>query len=292
MSSPWQKPGLLDEMGASELWSALLGVVERRAAERTPAQLLAQYERDRFVQPANVDQRTQVAIDGHMLAAAAAFEAIELAPVAPLGTCSVVGLASQNKVLSALRGTEVVSDTTNVMALECARRLRADPAAHVRLATSQRVVRAQQVPKLPGYTQHFRLFTLASAARERKDHAFVVEALAEHIRTLLAVLDRLEAHGYAFPERVLHLRATPARAGLADRIAAAVPLAALREPLDHAYYHGLRYLIGVRGPDGSEIPLIDGGAFDWLAKLTSNRRLVFVASGMGAGLVPLLFRRT
>jgi hypothetical protein len=38
------------------------------------------------------------------------------------------------------------------------------------------------------------------------------------------------------------------------------------------------------------IPLIDGGAFDWVAKLASNRRLVFVASGMGAQLLPLLFR--
>ena len=59
-----------------------------------------------------------------MLAAAEQFEAVELSPLAPLGVCSVVGLASQNKIVSALRGTEVVSDPTNVLALECARRLR------------------------------------------------------------------------------------------------------------------------------------------------------------------------
>ena len=35
--------------------------------------------------------------------------------------------------------------------------------------------------------------------------------------------------------------------------------------------------------------LIDGGAFDWLRKLTSNRRLAFVASGMGSQLAAYLF---
>jgi hypothetical protein len=46
----------------------------------------------------------------------------------------------------------------------------------------------------------------------------------------------------------------------------------------------------VRGPEGSDLFLIDGGAFDWLRKLTSNRRLTFVASGMGAQLLAYLCR--
>jgi hypothetical protein len=36
----------------------------------------------------------------------------------------------------------------------------------------------------------------------------------------------------------------------------------------------------------------DGGAFDWLAKLTSNRRLVFTASALGSQLAAYLFRAT
>jgi hypothetical protein len=40
---------------------------------------------------------------------------------------------------------------------------------------------------------------------------------------------------------------------------------------------------------GRAVPIGDGGTFDWLAKLTSNRRAVFVASGLGAQLVPLAF---
>jgi hypothetical protein len=46
---------------------------------------------------------------------------------------------------------------------------------------------------------------------------------------------------------------------------------------------------GARGPEGNDVLLIDGGPFDWLHELTSNRRLAFVASGMGAQLVAYLF---
>src|SRR6185369_14541064 len=148
----------------------LLGVLEERARQRTPASLRQQWERDRFVQPCYVDQRTLNELDGHLLAAAAAFEAVELSPLAPLGVASAVALASQNKIVSTVRGTEVVSDPTNVLALECAKRLRTDPKAHVRLATSHRCVRAQPFPKLPGYAAHFRLFCMVSAGRERESH--------------------------------------------------------------------------------------------------------------------------
>ena len=46
----------------------------------------------------------------------------------------------------------------------------------------------------------------------------------------------------------------------------------------------------MRSPAGDDIPLIDGGAFDWLGKLTANRKLVFVASGMGSQLAAMVFR--
>src|SRR4030095_6957200 len=118
-------------------------------------------------------------------------EAIELSPVAPLGVCAIMGHASQNKVLSALRGTELVSDPTNVMALECAHRLRKDAAAIVRLATSHRCVRAQPIPERRGLTSNFRIFCLASAGLERQNHAFVVDAMAEQMKTMLHALDHL-----------------------------------------------------------------------------------------------------
>jgi hypothetical protein len=282
---------LATTLAPSRLWSLLLDIVERRAHDRTPATLRHQYARDRFVVPAYIDQRTVHELDGHLLAAASEFEAIELSPVAPLGVCSVLGLASQNKVLAAFRGTEVVSDPTNVMALECARRLRDDASATVRLATSHRCVRAQEVPRRPGFAAHFRIFCLVTAGAERQAHGFTVDAMSEHVMTMLACLDRLEEHGYVFADRQVTLFAVEDKAEIADRIAAGISGAPVtRAVLEHRYYGGLRFQIGARAVDGDNVPLIDGGVFDWVGKLAANSRFVYVASGMGSQLAALRYR--
>ena len=76
-------PGTYDALTvlpASRLWSLLLEVAESRVAARRAGELAEQWDRDRFVQPSPVDQRTLVTVDQHLLAAAAAFESIELSP--------------------------------------------------------------------------------------------------------------------------------------------------------------------------------------------------------------------
>jgi hypothetical protein len=280
---------LASQIPGSELQSLLLEVMRRRATARTPHDVLAQYRRDRFVRPAAVDQRISVELDMHLLAAAEGFEAIELSPVTPLGTSSTMGPTDQHKVLSALRATEVVSDPTNVLALECAERLRATPNTPVHFATSQRVIRAQAVPNKPGFAAHFRIFCLASAGRESKDHAFAVETLTRHITTMLRTLDRLEQHGYRFGARRIDVLATAERGALADRVTAAV--GGTRKLLAHPYYNGgVRYMLWVTHASGEEMPIIDGGLFDWVAKLTTNQRNVYVTTGMGAQLAAFAFR--
>lgn len=275
---------LADGLTGSEFQSLLLEVMHARALARSAKDLVAQYGRDPFCVPASVDLRAMLAIDSHLLAAAERFEAVELSPVAPMGTCSVVGPTHQNRVLSALRATEVVSDPTNVLALECALRLRARPEVDLHLATSQRVVRAQPVPRQPGYAQHFRLFVLGSAGIERKDLAFTTETVALHVRTILASLTRLEQHGYALGRRRVEILASPERQRIGDDLADL--LDADLQPLEHPYYSGgLRYRIWVTTPGGDELPLADGGTFDWLRQLSSNRRAVFVGSGLGSQLI-------
>lgn len=278
-------------LAASELWSLLLDVVEQRAAQRSAAEVLQQWERDRFVCPASIDQRTLNRLDGHLLAAASAFEALELSPLAPLGSCSAIALASQNKTVSTIRGTEVVSDPTNLLALESARRLRGNAAQTIKLATNHRCVRAQPVPNHAGYAAHFRLFCMATAGHERKDRGLLVESLSEHMQTHLSALNRLEQHGYGFPDRIVKILATPELRALGERIASnlgGTPV--VFETLTHDYYDGLRFMISARCPSGEHMPLIDGGSFDWLRKLNSNNKLVFVASGLGSQLAAYLYR--
>ena len=297
MAPTWTTPHLAElerlssELSGTELQSLLLEVMRRRAQARTTSEVLSQYEQDLFCAPGLVDQRTSTALDGHLLAAADAFEAIELAPIAPLGTCSTVALTDQHRVLSALRRMEVVSDPTNVMALECARRLRARPDVPVHLTTCQRVLRTQPVPDLPAHSQHFRIFALASGGREAQEHAFTVQTLLLHIRSMLCALERLEQHGYSFGAQHVALLCTPERQQVAERVGRELQMDVRLGPLEHAYYSGgVRYQIWVTPPTEAEaLPLIDGGSFDWLTKLAHNRRLVFIASGAGAQLIPLRF---
>jgi hypothetical protein len=289
-SSSFEK--LATGLAGSELHSVLLEVMQRRAGARSPADVLAQYRRDAFCAPAVVDLRTLLAIDSELLAASSEFEALDLSPVAPLGACSTVAVTDQNRVLSALRMTEIVSDPTNVLALECALRLRARPLAAAHLATSQRVIRAQPVPKELGYSRHFRIYVLASGGPETEDHGFTVETVVLHVRTMLAALERLERHGYAFGKRRVEILASAERKQVADRIGESFADIATRKELEHAYYSGgLRFQIWVTARDGSEVPLIDGGTFDWLAKLASNRRAVYVATGAGSQLIAVRFRK-
>ena len=153
-------------------------------------------------------------------------------------------------------------------------------------------MRAQPYPNVPGFAAHFRLFSLATAGHELKDHGLLVQALSEHIATHLAGLARLEQHGYDFPHCQVRVLASPAREALGRRVAAGVSdVPVLTETLDHDYYHGLRFMIDAVGPSGERVPLIDGGAFDWLGKLLSNRKIIYVASALGSQIAAYLFSR-
>jgi hypothetical protein len=295
----WARGGLDDatferlahELTGAELQSALLPVLRERARGRSPAQVLEQFARDGFCRPGSVDLRESMAVDAQLLAAAADFEAIELSPLAPLATTSVFGRSDQNRVVSALRGTEVVSDPTNVLALHSALQLRVAPDRSFHYATSQRVVRAQPVPKRPGHSQHFRLFVLASAGVEQREHGFSSSALGKQIRALLDGLSRLESLGYGFGERRVELLTTPKHERLALRLREELDVAVSIGTLEHGYYSGgFRFRLWATPPSGVELPIADGGSFDWLARLTSNRRAVFIASGLGVQLIPLAFR--
>lgn len=282
---------LSEGLAGSELQSVLLHVMQRRASARQPSEILAQYQRDPFCTPAPVDLRTSISIDTHLLAAAEGFEALELSPVAPLGSCAAVALTNQNRVLSTLRMTEVVSDPTNVLALECARRIRARPGKSVHLASSQRILRTQRVPVVPGYSPHFRIFVLASGGQETKDHGFTSQTVVRHVRTFLTALDQLERHGYTFGVRRVDVLATPERLEIAERIATTLGGGATCRPLEHPYYSGgIRYQIWATAPDGDVLPLGDGGVFNWLGKVAANRRATYVASGIGAQLIAMRFR--
>lgn len=107
---------------------------------------------------------------------------------------------------------------------------------------------------------------------------------------MLTGLLLLKQLGYSLPRPRVEVLASAEKRQLGCRIAEI--LDADIQPLQHPYYsRGLRYRIWVSAPDGGELALVDGGAFDWLGQLSSNRRAIFVGSGLGSQLIALRFAR-
>src|SRR6202030_3331676 len=86
-----------------------------------------------------------------------------------------------NRVIATTRGSEVVSDPTNVLALEAATRRKQEPGQGVNLAACLRVVRAQPFEG-EGVFQHFRLFALVSTGRDQGSALTEAEMLTAHLR--------------------------------------------------------------------------------------------------------------
>lgn len=272
----------------------LLAEARAEAAGRRPTDLLAQWATDATVRPSPVDLRVSSSLDALALDAAPEYDGVLLSPVAPLGATSVLAPTSQDRTLSTIRPTEVVSDPTNALALECAARLRGDARAHVRLCTVHQLLRMQPTAGA-AHTKHFRLFSLVDAGIGTAEDSFEVQAVVAQLAVYRRLLEAAAStHGFFWQRPLTTVRADASHPALGDRVARAVAdaqpdLEVRREELTSAYYHGLRVGFGVHDRDGAYREIVDLGVFDWVARLTSNRRHRFVASGLGIQLLPILF---
>jgi len=179
---------LTDELSGTDLTTLLLEVFRRRANRLTPAEVMRRYRTDRFVAPAPTGITALRRTEDILLSALPdGFEALVLAPVVPLAAHAAVATVDPRNVIATIRGSEVAADPTNALALEAAQRrsraLAADPrsTAPVRLAASQRVVRAQHFDAAPGWLTHFQLFAMVTAGRDTGNRTFEQQHLTEHL---------------------------------------------------------------------------------------------------------------
>ncbi|HET6742450.1 MAG TPA: hypothetical protein VFH76_26085 [Kribbella sp.] len=257
------RDALVNGLSQSELQSVLLDVTRERAAAVKPARLLQRWTHDRFVAPSAVDPRQLVQTQQRLWGLLPeTFAAVQLSPVAPLGTCSAIATINQHQVVSTIRGTEVASDPTNELAIEAAVRRRAGQ-DRVHLAACQRVVRAQTFDG-PGMTAHFELFALVSSARDTGSCRTEAELLIEHLRFWQAVLgDKAELTFTAFKESALRDRIEDT-----VRPALSVPFTEDTERTKSATYYAGTALGIDRGGEG----LGDGGFTTWTADLLGDAK--------------------
>ncbi|MBK5286880.1 MAG: hypothetical protein JJE46_00290 [Acidimicrobiia bacterium] len=274
---------LAEQTGGSDLTSFLLEVMRRRAGRSTPSDLMRQYRRDRFVEPGAVDARALHRMTATMIdSIPSSFKFVELAPVIPLGSHSVLAPVHQDKVVSGTRNLEVAADPTVALAIVAAHARGDASAPTVHLAAVQRILRAQ-----PFGTQgqpHFSVMALLSAGRDAGHLAFEAAAIGDHLRALVAAIAAVT--GEPVEIRLTDLRADD-RPTITD--AAHAALAPLRHvtvaddpgrEAGRGYYRDLCFKVIVRpGPD--EVEIGDGGFTDWTAQLLENRKERLLTSGLG-----------
>jgi hypothetical protein len=283
---------LAERLAPTDLQSLMMEVYRRRSALVSPPELLERFGADRFTRPATTSPAAVAAFEQAAWSLLPeGYEAVELSPLCPLGTNSVIATVDQHKVVTTSRNNEVVADSTAVLALVCAlrrRHLLTDRATRsevVSLAASQRQVRAQDFRSARS-SAHFRLLGVASAGRDRGSLGFEVDALVTQISFLVTVLD------YHWPGR----RARVAITDLCDRsdVWERDVLQVLRNRFSHlavemgptrksgrGYYVDACYKVYVVDATGDEVECGDGGCTGWARQLLSSNKERLVIGGLG-----------
>ncbi len=288
---------LAEKIAPTDLQSILMEVYRRRAARRTPAEVLADYEANRFVRPAKINPGRLAEWERVSLAQAEPeFEALILSPVCPLGACSAIAAIDQNWAVATARNTEVVSDCTNVLALEGALRrrklTRSDPKSPtpVHLTTCHRLLRPQDYQN-PAFSSHFSVFALCSAGRDTGGLSFELAAIALHARTYIHALRsffgadirlRLAVSDFAADDRrralIERRLLTPIRTDFENTVCKFNDL----RTGGRGYYRDLCFKIHAQTPSEPDFELADGGLVDWTQRLLGNAKERLVISGIGS----------
>ena len=184
---------ILSLMSGADLHSLLLAVIKQRIEVLEPISLA---KLSPVTLACSLDGRLLNAIERAAYESAPAFSALELSPLSPLGAVNILTGLDQGNVLSTIRAFECASDPTIGLALECVRRRKKsiDRAGQLNLCTNHRVVRFPQ-PKTPGFTSHFKLFSMVSAGRDSGSFSFEVQSLKAHIQAYLTLMSALNDRG-------------------------------------------------------------------------------------------------
>jgi hypothetical protein len=296
---------LAERLSPTDMQSLLMEVYRQRVERLQPATILNNQEKDRFTRPAVLSPLTLLEWDRIAFSQLPAeVEPLILSPVTALGTNAAVAMVDQNKAMSTIYNTEVVSDSTNVLALEAALRrrkhLRQNPKSGeaVHLAASHRLLRTQNYGN-PNSLAHFSAFALCSAGRDQGNFSFELLTLELHVEFYLRALRAYL--GYEIPLRVAitDFSAEGSSSPLIDQLCvkvnkdfpATICEADQQRTSGRGYYVNLCFHVYFQNVEGQYVEVGDGGVVDWTQKLLSNAKERCVTSGIGSDRVCVEFER-
>jgi hypothetical protein len=280
---------LTTKLSQSEISTLLLALSKEITNKNTPNDILSKYESNRFVKPSKLNpiKIKQVEILMLEMAESLGFSPILLSPASPLGSCSVIAKVDQNNVVFATRGLELISDSTNMLAIYLANGIKNktidNTNSSVHLSATCRVTRAQ-MPKSNSALPHFGLFALVSAGKDTGSYGFEKDAIAKHLEFYINYFgNKLRYQLKVF----LNIRnGYTDKMGLIDRINCHlreiyphIEFIVNKEATDNIYYQGVNFKISV-----NDVEIVDGGFVDWTQKLLESKKERFLISGAGIDL--------
>ena len=201
-----------------------------------------------------------------------------------------MGAVDQNRIVSSVRSSEVVSDPCNVLALEAALR-RQSSVDQVHLAGCHRVLRAQRFAESDAFA-HFVIFALVSSARDSGTARTEAQLLIMHLSFWQQALNDLLGPSWGrFAYTLIDNQSIGHR--LVDAIQSELPDASLAEYPERTqgigYYHTAAFKI-MAETETNELEIGDGGFVGWTAELIPDAKerclISCVAPERIAGLMP------
>lgn len=279
---------MVNQLSGSELNTLLLKVFSEKAKAYSPSDLLNRYQENRFVHPAKVDvfKLKQLELDILKIACNNNFPPIQLSPVAPLGSASIVGEVDQNNVISSLRGTEVVSDATNLIALHISELIQSKNYARgelIRFCTTHRHTRAQFFGNASGMLPHFHLFCSVTAGIDKGSYSFEKQSFWEHVLMYQNIFNTIfdSEIEIIFSERGGYKDCSELITKVIDYGEQNNISVSIGEPYkENQYYKGFQFTI--KTVINGDVHFIgDGGLVDWTQKMIGNKKERLLISAIG-----------
>ena len=284
----------LAKLSGTELNTLLLEVFDQYTGDITPSELLKLYQLNRFVKPSDLPvlELRRMELDILEIFSRHSFRLLDLSPVAILGACSIVAPVSQKKVVSALRGTEVLSDATNSIALYISHLKKnkiwvpQKQEDKLRFGAIQRHLRSQAI-RGKGLTPHFKIGCLVTSGTDSGNYAFEREAMREQ----MAIMKELYQKYYKVDN--LYYRFI-CRNGYSDSRQFAHELKMhinqhnpeynieidSNPEKEIEYYEGIQFKVLI-GVNGRTYEIADGGFVNWTQQFLQNRKERMLICGFG-----------
>ena len=286
---------LVNRLSFGELHSLLLKIFELKIVKKNYSDILNEYQSNRFTKPSDIDPIIQKKLELNIFSLLPReFKLVELSPLAPLGTTSVLTNTHQNNVVSTIRNAEIAADNTNILALECAKRrielFKKDKQNRqtIKLCSSQRLTRAQLFDN-KNFSAHFNVIALCSAGKDEGNDNFEIFNIEEHIKFYIDILEKIidkneitiiniKFFNYEEFDNSSIIGRVKNQFNHLDYIKFKIEN---DSDFGKNYYTRLRFMISIVNQNNQEFDYIDGGFTDWTRKLLSNKKERLLTSGIG-----------